>query len=150
MGEQSAAASTEQQIEILLTEYTALRDELVQQQSSAHSLYGAAATVAGGVFLIESKFSPLVGVLLLVAAPLFAWVTYRNLEYSMRKFGARLLELEIQINGLAGAHLLKWEQVYGGTLPSQRLLRAEMIFGHRICSMYLRFRRSRRAALPGN
>ena len=97
-----------EKIEILFKEYEILRDEIVQRISNRFSFLtyaGAVATYA--IFGVQTR-TTLQTVVLIVAAVALLIIWYR-FGLLIARCSHRIAELETEINGIAGAELLKWE-----------------------------------------
>ena len=98
-------------IQVLLAEYSGLRNEIVQREGHAHQ----AIAVIGVVFLwlvkrgaADRPFWTAFAVLLLFGA-LEAWFITRD----MYNAAARVCEIEEQVNAMGGEELLVWERKWG-------------------------------------
>lgn len=115
--------SQKDRIEILLHEYDALRDEIVNRTNFGYQIAAAAALAITWLMQQElshkgSLFWSIVGavtVLFLVAS----FVDVRDLK----RAAFRVRELEGEINSRAGEHLLVWETL-SGVLTRMGLLRS--------------------------
>jgi cardiolipin synthase (CMP-forming) len=97
-------------IEILFKEYDTLRKQVVSRISNWYQLAGAFAITVG--WLLSRP--PSMGWLGPVAGLTFAALVFGGtLARDIHICAARLQELEVEINKLAGAELLKWETHYG-------------------------------------
>src|SRR3984893_7165521 len=102
--------TTRDQIRILLAEYNTLRAEIIQRGSWQIQMW----SVAGTVTVALLGFAVVYGaiwqsiLLLLFAISLFAGGILYN-DQDIRFIAARVRELELEINQLAGRELLVWE-----------------------------------------
>ncbi len=104
-----------QQIHILLQEYNTLRTEIIQKSNAV--LQGVTVTFAVFFGIVTVLISIKADVMLYGFALLpFVASTFFTIYYADKPIGmiaARLRELEILVNTLAGAELLIWETHYG-------------------------------------
>jgi hypothetical protein len=53
---------------------------------------------------------------------------FQHFEFNIHQLAERMLELEAEINRLAGARLLAWETKYGGAWPESRKRRYQIVY----------------------
>jgi hypothetical protein len=102
-----------QEIQILSTEYNALKAELLQRNASAYQAIGTAGTLLIGISAYVFTKSICGGIALLISLFIVVWFVLRVLDYDTRNAAARIRELEHIINLKAGSKLLAWETDHG-------------------------------------
>jgi hypothetical protein len=102
---------TMDQISILLKEYDSVRAEIRARTDNQFQLLAFAGVAAGWV-LSEHVRNGERHLLVALLVP-FLWFLFWNLLQVIKRCGNRLVEIEKQINGLAGEHLLEWETRWG-------------------------------------
>ncbi len=120
-----------EKVRILLSEYAALRSEILSRTNQGYQLL-VVGMAAMGFFAAIYKDSPwelllLVGALLITVYAFACWFVLRDIH----KLAARVREIEIDVNDRCGEDLLVWENLSGWTktgfwlgfrpLPRQKL-----------------------------
>jgi hypothetical protein len=106
----SGADEKKQEIQILLAEYNTLRAEIIQRGSWQIQMWSVAGTVTVALLGFAVAYGAIWQsiLLLLFAIGLFAGGILYN-DQDIRFIAARVRELELEINTLAGRELLVWE-----------------------------------------
>jgi hypothetical protein len=104
---------SKEKLTILLTEYSALRAQLLQRNSIINQLFSISGTMLLALVTLGFTQSFLAGLALLLVAPPILLFTFRLNESDMLVTAKRLEELQIQINDYAGEKLLKAETADG-------------------------------------
>jgi hypothetical protein len=104
------AVSDGEKIDILLAEYSTLRNEVLQRNSVLNQFLLVVLTGGVGLatFSIQNGHDK-IGVLMLGFLPLIAFLGFKIIEFDTPAASARLKELEKALNGMAGSRLLTWE-----------------------------------------
>jgi len=103
-----------EKVRILLTEYSALRAEIVARMNHGYQLLVVA--VAAMAFFATLwtnstwQMLSLVGTLMALGYAFACWFILRDIH----KLASRLREIEIDVNDRAGEDLLLWENLSGG------------------------------------
>jgi hypothetical protein len=100
-------------LRVLLCEYGALRDEVLQRDTSLNQflILAGIATVAVGALMLNYSVSLGIVLLGLVAALIF--FAFKMIEHDVLEAASRLLELEDEINRRVGERLMNWESTHG-------------------------------------
>jgi hypothetical protein len=102
-----------EKIQILLCEHRMLRDEIIARMAHVHQLIAigvsALALLIGLGALASPKFWIALGLVASVLAVAF-WIWLRDIK----KAGARIREIELDVNERVGEDLLIWENLWGG------------------------------------
>ena len=104
------ALSEKEQIQILLSEYTALRAEIVSRTGYSFQIRVVVAAVITWL-LQQPPITWQVAIGLAVVALFVLWFSLLNIRDTWR-VADRIKELEHEINSRAGEHLLVWERLW--------------------------------------
>ena len=115
-------------VEVLFKEYDTLRTEIISRTNNAVQLGTAFAALGFGILtwsVSRSTIATFQGVVTLAGVMLALVVVYVILnqwlvQLDINNAAARLRELELQINQLCGAELLRWETHWGGAVTGPR------------------------------
>jgi hypothetical protein len=95
--------------DILLAEYSTLRDELLQRNTVLNQTFAiGSAVVAAALSLLSSPIWA-VGLILILVLPAPLTFFALMLQYDTEQAARRLREIESAVNELAGKELLVWE-----------------------------------------
>jgi hypothetical protein len=110
-----ATVTEADKIQILLAEYTSLRDEVMQRDSSLNQflIYGAISIVAIIGFMIQYPSATAASVTLLLLDGALVFFGFKMIEFDVLRIATRLLEIEKLVNERAGEQLLVWESTHG-------------------------------------
>jgi hypothetical protein len=110
---QRHAMGPQEMVQVLFKEYDALRTQILGRTNNGYQLWAIGAVLLTWLMSrpIDAKFWAIIG-LFVVVFSLFSWTTVRDIQ----KAAHRLRELEAQINDLAGAPLLEWENLWGSAV----------------------------------
>jgi len=100
-------------IAVLLSEYSTLRDEVLQRDTALNQVLTVAGASVVGVVTIMLTYSLQLGTYLLIFLLLFSYWVFRLIEFDTLHIAKRLLELEADINERTGERLLVWETNHG-------------------------------------
>jgi hypothetical protein len=100
-------------VQILLAEYSGLRNEIMVRTNNVFQLVAAAVLISLWIIARPVDVRFWIGLVLLVGiCGIFWWFLHRDIN----KAAARLRQLEEQINRLAGEELMQWESRHGGAV----------------------------------
>lgn len=105
------ALSEKEKIQILLSEYTAVRTEIVSRTGYSFQIGVVVAAVITWL-LQQPPITWQVAIGLAVVALFVLWFSLLNIRDTWR-VADRIKELEHEINSRAGEHLLVWERLWG-------------------------------------
>ena len=112
MDTQDLLVGTKDKIQILLNEYSSLRNEVVQRTNNLYQIIGIGAVLLSLIFARsygEARFwiAVAIGVVVITTCGFL-------IHHDVEKLARRLRALEKEINHRAGEELLIWETVWGG------------------------------------
>ncbi len=101
--------TAQDKINILLTEYSTLRDELLQRNTILNQTFGIAAIFATAALSLLATSLFEVGIIMIVNLPLPLAFFTLMLRFDTDAAANRVREIEARINEIAGSRLLVWE-----------------------------------------
>lgn len=105
------ALSQKDKIQILLSEYSALRSEINSRTGYGFQLIAIASVAAAWLLQhpIDQRF--LIGIcLLIIVISLAVFIDFRDLSFAV----LRVRKIEMEINERVGERLLVWDSIWGG------------------------------------
>lgn len=114
MPNESSSLPRSERLAILLAEYNSLRSEMSGRSQIQGQTYVVAATGAIAIIGIAiAANSILAGVIPMVALCIAAFLGIRYLDLDVRMMAARVREIEVAVNEIAGERLMRWESELG-------------------------------------
>lgn len=103
-------------IQVLLTEYTSLRTEIIHRVNNMYQLLAVVGALCGWAVTREKFDVRWWAAVVPVAIALIAcWLM---LNSNIRRVAAHLREIECSVNARAGENLLVWESTWGGFIAT--------------------------------
>jgi hypothetical protein len=111
--ENAPLLTVQDEVAILLAEYTSLRNELQQRNTVLNQTYATGAAVMAGALGLLGTPLWQAGLVLIIVLPLPLVFFTLMLRYDVEDAAGRVREIENAINQLAGKRLLVWETDHG-------------------------------------